>query len=119
MEDYQLGVVESRFADLVWEREPLTTRELAQLCGERLHWKRTTTYSVLKKLCEKGLFKLENRMVTALVSRAEYQAYRSERFVAEAFQGSLPAFVLAFGSRRKLSQEEVEELQKIIDSFQE
>ena len=117
MEDYKLGAIESRFADLIWENEPMTTRQLVELCTKELSWKRTTTYSVLKKLCEKGFFKMENSTVTALVSREEYHALQSEKFVEETFDGSLPALVLAFGSRKKLSRQELEELQKAIDSM--
>ena len=117
MEDYKLGAIESRFADFIWEKEPMTTRQLVELCSKELSWKRTTTYSVLKKLCEKGFFKMENSMVTALVSREEYHALQSEKFVDETFDGSLPALVLAFGSRKKLSDKELDELQKVIDSM--
>ena len=117
MEDYKLGAIESRFADFIWENEPMTTRQLVELCSKELSWKRTTTYSVLKKLCEKGFFKMENSMVTSLVSREEYHALQSEKFVEETFDGSLPALVLAFGSRKKLSERELDELQKVIDSM--
>ena len=117
MEDYKLGAIESRFADLIWDNEPMTTRQLVELCAKELSWKRTTNYSVLKKLCEKGFFRMENSMVTALVSREEYTAFQSEKFVEETFDGSLPALVLAFGSRKKLSDRDLEELQKAIDSM--
>ncbi len=119
MEDYKLGQIESRFADFIWEGEPMTTKELVDLCAEELHWKRTTTYSILKKLCEKGFFKMENSVVTSLVSKDEYNAFQSEKFVEETFQGSLPALVLSFGSRKKLNKKEIEDLQKIIDSMKE
>lgn len=117
MEDYQLGVIESKFADIVWDNAPMTTRDLVSRCAEELNWKRTTTYSILKKLCGKGFFKMEDSMVTALVSKAEYTSFRSEKFVEETFSGSLPALVLSFGSRKKLSQKEIDELQSIIDSM--
>ena len=117
MEDYKLGAIESRFADIIWDNEPMTTKQLVDLCAEELCWKRTTTYSILKKLCEKGFFKMENSMVTSLVSKQEYNARQSEKFVQETFAGSLPALVLSFGSRKKLSQEEIDELQKGIDSM--
>lgn len=117
MEDYQLGMIESRFADLIWDNAPMTTKELVELCAEELNWKRPTTYSVLKKLSEKGFFKMENKTVTALVTKEEYGAMRSEKFVEENFHGSLPALVLSFGSRKKLSREEIDELQKIVDSM--
>lgn len=117
MEDYKLGVIESRFADIIWNNEPMTTKELVKRCAEELNWKRTTTYSILKKLSEKGFFKMEDSVVTSLVSKDEYNSIQSEKFVEETFQGSLPALVLSFGSRKKLSQEEIEELQKVIDSM--
>ena len=119
MDDYKLGVIETRFADFIWDNEPMTTRELVDLCAKELLWKRTTTYSVLKKLCEKGFFKMENSTVTSLVSKEEYNSAQSEKFVEETFDGSLPALVLAFGSRKKLSKKEIDDLQKIIDSMKE
>ena len=119
MEDYKLGAIENRFANFIWDNAPMTTRELVDLCAKELEWKRTTTYSVLKKLCEKGFFKMENSVVTALVTREEYSAAQSEKFVEETFDGSLPALVLAFGSRKKLSKKEIDDLQKIIDSMKE
>ena len=117
MEDYKLGVIESRFADIIWENELMTTKQLVDLCAEELNWKRTTTYSILKKLSEKGFFKMENSMVTSLVSKDEYNSYQSEKFIQETFKGSLPALVLSFGSRKKLSKDEIDELHKVIDSM--
>lgn len=117
MEDYKLGAIESRFADIIWDNEPMSTKQLVALCAEELQWKRTTTYSVLKKLCEKGFFKMENSMVSALVTKADYNSFQSEKFIQETFQGSLPALVLSFGSRKKLSPQEIEELQKIINDL--
>ena len=117
MEDYKLGAIESRFADIIWDNEPMTTKQLVALCAEELQWKRTTTYSVLKKLCEKGFFKMENSMVSTLVTKADYNSFQSEKFIQETFQGSLPALVLSFGSRKKLNPQEIEELQKIINDL--
>ena len=117
MEPYKLGVVESRFADIIWDNEPMTTRELVEICARELDWKRPTTYTTLKKLCEKGYFKMEDRKVFSLISKDEYNARQSERFVQETFDGSLPALVLSFGSRKKLSPEEIDELQAIIDGM--
>lgn len=117
MEDYKLGAIESRFAEIIWTNEPLSTKELVSLCAEELNWKRTTTYSILKKLSEKGMFKMENSTVTSLVSKEEYDALQSEKFVEETFHGSLPAFFVSFGSRKKLSDREIDELQKVIDSM--
>lgn len=107
MTDYKLGAVESRFADIIWTHEPMTTNELIRLCEKELQWKRTTTYTVLKKLSEHGIFQMKERQVTSLISREEYYALRSEQFVEETFQGSLPAFIAAFTKRKALSEKEV------------
>ena len=115
MKDMKLGAIETRFAQIIWENEPLTTNQLIKLCAEELEWKRTTTYTVLKKLCEKGIFKTENSTVTALISKAEFEGMQSEQFVEETFKGSLPAFLTAFNSRKKLSEAEIDEIQKLID----
>lgn len=117
MGDMKLGPVETRFAEIIWANAPLTTNQLIRLCAEELGWKRTTTYTVLKKLCDKGIFKTENSEVTTLISRAEFEGLQSEQFVEENFRGSLPAFLTAFGSRKKLTEEEIREIQKLIDSM--
>ena len=117
MAEYRLGEIESKFAEIIWENQPLTSRQLADLALERLSWKRTTTYTVLKRLCDRGLFQNQGGTVTSLVSREEFYALQSERFVEDTFGGSLPAFLAAFGSRKKLSDSEIQELQKLIDSM--
>lgn len=117
MADYKLGEVESIFADIIWSNEPLSSRRLSELAEQRLSWKRTTTYTILKRLCDRGLFQNQGGTVTSLVSRQEFYAMQSEKFVEETFSGSLPAFLAAFGSRKKLSQSEIDELQSIIDSM--
>ena len=117
MADYKLGEVESVFADIIWNNEPLSSRRLAELAQERLNWKRTTTYTVLKRLCDRELFQNKDSVVTSLVSREEFYARQSEQFVEETFHGSLPAFLAAFGSRKKLSDAEIEELQKVIGAM--
>lgn len=117
MADYKLGEVESIFADIIWDNEPLSSRRLAELALERLDWKRTTTYTILKRLCDRELFRNDGGTVTSLVSREEFYARQSEMFVEEIFNGSLPAFLTAFGSRKKLSDSEIDELQKVIDSM--
>ena len=117
MAEYKLGEVESIFADIIWNNEPLSSRRLAQLAEERLKWKRTTPDTILKRLCDRELFQNQNGTVTSLVSREEFYARRSEQFVEDTFQGSLPAFLAAFGSRKKLSDAEIDELQKVIDSM--
>lgn len=117
MAEYKLGAVESIFADIIWNNEPLSTKRLVQLAQERLNWKRTTTYTILKRLCDRGLFQNEGGKVTSLVSREEFYARQSELFVEETFHGSLPAFLAAFGSRKKLSDSEIDELQRVIDAM--
>ena len=115
MEIIKLGPIETRFADIIWANEPISSGELAQLCAEQLQWKRTTTYTVLKKLSEKGLFINEKGTVRSLVSRGEYYAMQSRQFVEETFEGSLPAFLAAFTGGEKLSKSEIEQLQRLID----
>ena len=117
MIDFELGEVQARFADLVWENEPIASGELVKLCQRELNWKKPTTYTVLRKLCEKGIFRNENGTVTSLISREDYYSAKSERFVEETFQGSLPAFVAAFMSRKALSDEEANEIQRMIDAY--
>ena len=117
MAEYKLGEVESIFADIIWDNEPLSSRRLAELALERLDWKRTTTFTILKRLCDRELFQNDAGTVTSLVSREEFYARQSEMFVEETFHGSLPAFLAAFGSRKKLSDSEIDELQKVIDAM--
>lgn len=119
MDDMKLGAVESRFADLIWSSEPLPSGELVKLCEKELHWKKPTTYTVLRRLCERGLFRNEGGMVRSVISREEFYAMQSERFVAETFSGSLPSFLAAFTRRRSLSPAEIEEIRKMIDTFGE
>ena len=117
MAEYKLGEIETIFADIIWNNEPITTRRLTEMAEQRLKWKRTTTYTILKRLCDRELFQNESGTVTSLVSRDEFYARQSEMFVEETFHGSLPAFLAAFGSRKKLSNSEIDELQKVIDSM--
>lgn len=119
MQDIKLGIVESSFSDIIWENEPLSSGELVKLCEQKLNWKKSTTYTVLKKLCEKGLFQNEGGQVSSLISKQEFQALQSEQFVSETFGGSLPAFIAAFASSKKLSQDEIKEIHAMIDSLGE
>lgn len=119
MEDLKLGVVESRFADIIWANEPLHSRELVALCQTGLNWKKPTTYTVLRKLCERGIFRNEDGMVSSVISREEFYAMQSEKFVEEAFDGSLPAFFAAFTLRKNLTSEEVAEIRRMIDAYGE
>ena len=117
MSDYKLGEVETRFAELIWENEPLGSGELVKLCAEKLGWKKSTTYTVLKKLCDKGYFRNEDGVVTSLISEKEMVAQESCRFVEDTFGGSLPAFFAAFTSERKLSDREIEDIRQMIDAY--
>jgi len=119
MADMKLGVVEEQFADIVWSNEPLPSGELVALCADQLGWKKSTTYTVLKKLCEKGIFKNENSIVSSVISHNEYCAIQSEEFVDETFSGSLPAFIATFTQRRRLSDEEIAEIKNLIDKMGE
>ena len=119
MNDLNLGVIESRFADIIWQHEPLSTQELVRLCEAELSWKRTTTYTVLKRLSERGLFCNEGGTVTSRISRQDFYARRSEKFVEETFDGSLPAFLAAFSARKPLTPQEVAEIRRLIDGYKE
>ena len=118
MNEIKLGMVEARFADIIWQNAPLSTKKLVALCEHELQWKRTTTYTVLKKLCERGIFETSNSTVTARISREEFYAIQSEKFVDETFCGSLPAFIAAFASRKKPTAEEIDEIRRMIDSLE-
>ena len=117
MSEMKLGVVESRFAEIIWDTEPVGSGELVSICAEKLSWKKSTTYTVLKKLCERGIFKNEGGIVTSQISRSDFYAMQSEQVVEESFDGSLPAFLAAFTRRRKLSDKEIAEIRALIDSY--
>lgn len=119
MEEYKLGIVESKFADIIWTHEPLTSRELVTLCRQELEWKKSTTYTVLKKLCDRGIFRNQDGTVTALISKSEYCAMQSAKFVEETFDGSLPAFLAAFTKRKNLTASEIAQIRAMIDGFEE
>ena len=117
--ELKLGVVESRFADIIWSHEPIASGELAKLCEAELTWKRTTTYNVLRKLCDRGIFRNQNGTVSSLISRQEFYAAQGEAIVEEAFDGSLPAFIAAFTRRKRLTAQEIGEIRKMIDDAEE
>ena len=108
---------EYRFCLILWEHEPVKSRELVKLCKERLGWKPTTTYTVIKRLSERGVVKNENTVVTSLVSKDEVQAAEIDEMVEKTFEGSLPAFIAAFSRRQKLSDEDIDALEQMIDRF--
>ena len=113
----ELGEVQERFAKIIWEKAPISSGELVKICDDSFGWKKSTTYTVLKKLCEKGLFENENGTVKVLMTMEEYQAKKSEEVIDEYFEGSLPAFIAAFTNGKKVSDDELEELQKLIDEM--
>lgn len=117
MEEYRLGVVETRFAELIWSHEPLTSGELVKLCAKELEWKKSTTYTVLKKLCDRGIFQNQDGLVTSVLSQKEFQSRQSRRFVEDTFSGSLPAFIAAFAEGGELSDRELLEIRRMIDSY--
>lgn len=119
MEELRLGAVESQFADIIWSNEPIPSGELVKLCDQKLEWKKSTTYTMLKRLCERGIFKNENGIVSSILTKEEFGAAQSERIIEDTFEGSLPAFIAAFASRKKLSEKDVEEIQKMINELRE
>lgn len=119
MKYYKLAETEEKFAELIWQNEPIGSGDLVKLSEKEMNWKKSTTYTVLKKLCEKGIFQNENAVVSSLITRDEYYAKQSIRFVEDTFGGSLPKFLTAFISGRKLSKHQAEELKKLIDDHKE
>lgn len=114
---YELGDVQKQFAEIIWAKEPIGSGELVKICDKEFGWKKSTTYTVLKKLCEKGIFQNAGGVVSSVISKAEFYAATSGQFVEETFGGSLPAFIAAFTSGKKLTKQEVDEIQKMIDAF--
>lgn len=117
MSELRMGTAEAKFAGMIWDNEPISSVDLAKLATQEFQWKKTTSYTVLKRLCDRGLFQNQKGTITSLISKDEFFARHSERYVEEAFGGSLPAFLTAFGTGKKLSDQEIDEIQKIIDSM--
>ena len=117
MNDFRLGVIETKFAEIIWANAPISTTNLIRLCESELGWKRTTTYTVLKRLSERGIFKNDNGTVTVLISKDEFYSMQSEKVVKESFGGSLPAFIAAFTSRQNLSEDEIAEIRTMIENM--
>lgn len=114
MAEIQMGLIESRFADMVWAQEPVTSSELVRQAEKEFGWKRTTTHTVIKRLCEKGLFVNEKGTITSLISREEFYSLQSRQFVQGSFDGSLPAFIAAFTRGGRLSREEAAQIRRMI-----
>jgi len=119
MDDKKLGLVESKFADIIWSHEPLHSRELVKLCEAELNWKKPTTYTVLRRLCERGIFRNEDSIGSSVISREEFYAMQSERLVEETFSGSLPSCLAAFTRRKSLTAAEIQAIRRMIDTFEE
>lgn len=115
MEEYKLFDAEYRFLDIVWDKEPVNSTELSVICLERLGWKKSTTYNMIRKLSERGFVKNENATVSAVIKREQVAKYEGEAVAEKYFGGSLPAFIAAFLDGRKISDEEAEELKRMID----
>ncbi|MBQ8697157.1 MAG: BlaI/MecI/CopY family transcriptional regulator [Clostridia bacterium] len=118
MNEIQLGPLESRFADMIWQNEPVMSPELCRMALEELNWRKSTTYTVLRRLCDKGIFQNEKGEVTSLISRDDFYAARSRAFVRETFDGSLPAFIVAFAKDNKLGEEEVKALRELVKQYE-
>ncbi len=119
MKKYVLTESEEKFANLIWENEPLGSGDLVKLCEKEFSWKKSTTYTVLKKLCEKGIFQNENAIVESVMKKDMYNSNNSIRFVEETFEGSLPKFLTAFMGGKKINKKQADELKKLIDEFKE
>lgn len=114
MDNIQMGVIEARFADIIWQNEPVSSTWLVKESESRLGWKKSTTFTVLKRLCEKGLFVNNGGTVTSLISKEDYNVIQSNRFVDESFSGSLPGFLAAFTANKRLNDEEIAYLKRLI-----
>lgn len=119
LKEYKLAEGEAKFAKLIWEKEPIPSPELVKLCEKEFNWKKSTTYTVLKKLCDRGIFRNEKAIVTSLISKEEFYSYRSRKFVEDSFGGSIPKFLTAFMGGKKLTAQQAEEIKDLIDSFKE
>ncbi|HHY83074.1 MAG TPA: BlaI/MecI/CopY family transcriptional regulator [Clostridiales bacterium] len=119
MNEYKLTESEEKFANIIWANEPIASGDLVKLSEKEMNWKKSTTYTVLKKLCEKGIFKNENAVVSSLITKDEYYAKQSILFVEDTFGGSLPGFLTAFMRGKKLTKKQAEELKRLIDEFKE
>lgn len=116
MAEIKLGVVEARYADMIWAHEPVTSSELVKMTAVEFNWKRTTAHNVLRRLIEKGLFRNENGVVTSVISREQFYSMQSRQYVEDTFAGSLPAFIAAFMQSSRLTEDEAEEIRRMIDS---
>ncbi|MBR1692922.1 MAG: BlaI/MecI/CopY family transcriptional regulator [Lachnospiraceae bacterium] len=119
MEQLKLGEMEQKFAEMIWRLAPVKSGELVRRCEDEFGWKKSTTFTMLKRLCERGIFRNDGGTVCTLMTEEEFHAARSEQFVQETYNGSIPLFLAAFTKRRKLSGREVEEIRQLIDAYDE
>ena len=117
MEKIELGEIQQRFAEIVWENEPVSSGKLVKICEERLNWKKPTTYTVLRKLCEKGILQNKEGTVTSIISKGEFYQQKGRQVINDYFRGSLPAFIAAFTDRKELSANEINEIQELINRY--
>ena len=117
MKSIELAAVQERFADIVWENEPIASGDMVQICEKKLNWKKPTTYTVHRKLCEKGMLQNVDGIVSSLISKEEFYSAKSEQIIEDSYKGSLPAFIAAFTSHKKLTKKDVDEIQQLIDAF--
>ena len=117
MADIRMGPAETQFAEIIWKNEPIASGELSKKAEDTMNWKKTTSFTVLKRLCERGIFQNQKGIVTSLISREEFFARHSEQYVQETFGGSLPAFMAAFSTRKKLSDKEIDEMKNLIEKM--
>lgn len=119
METPKIFESEYRFCEILWENEPISSSELVRLCNEKLEWKKSTTYTVIRRLSERGVLKSEDAVVTSLISKEDVQSAESTEVVERTFSGSLPSFIAAFARKKNLSKQEIDEIQKIIDTYKD
>ena len=119
MEQFKLGEMEQKFADIIWECQPISSGELVKICETKLSWKKSTTYTMLKRLCQRNIFENKNGVVISLMSKEDFSVSQGEEFLNESFSGSLPMFLTAFTKRKKISEKEMLEIKKLIDEYQE
>ena len=117
MEIYKLGEMEKRLADLIWANAPMTSKKLVELCADAFDWKRTTTYTMLKRLCDRGIFSNENGTIIVLMAKEDFTLAQSQNFINETFNGSLPMFLTLFSKNKAMKKEDIDRLQQLIDSY--
>lgn len=115
MKDYKLGAMETRFAELMWENTPIASGDLVKLCEKELCWKKSTTYTMLRRLCQRNIFQNQDSVISALMSKEDFHALQSEQFIEETFGGSLPQFLATFTTRKKLNKSDLDALKKLIE----